>query len=167
MLRNCVHSGRVRNQSLIRHTAWWRHMRHHCLIRPNRPRARNLGRNRFAKPNRNRFQIFGFHAIDLSNLKPVSRNRRNLLGRWFRLRNRQVTVLLLCFVWFIATALTASFVCGNANFCSSFTVNMRVIQSKSLLLWQRKQFSEVTHQTLPKSTLQKYFIATALTASTA
>ena len=57
-----------------------------------------LGRNRFAKPNRDRFQIFGFYAVDLSNLKPVSPNRRNLLGRWFRLRNRHVTVLLLCFV---------------------------------------------------------------------
>jgi len=33
--------------------------------------VRLLGRNRFAKPNRNRFQIFGFYAIDLSNLKPV------------------------------------------------------------------------------------------------
>ena len=39
------------------------------------PQLRHLGRNRFAKPNRNRFQIFGFYAIDLSNLKPVSRNR--------------------------------------------------------------------------------------------
>ena len=31
----------------------------------------DLGRNRFAEPNLNRFRIFRFSAIDLTNLKPV------------------------------------------------------------------------------------------------
>jgi len=65
---------------------------------------KHLGCNRFAKTNQNQFQIFGFYAIDLSNLKPVSRNRRNLLGRWFRLR----TVTWLCCY--------CVFVCGRFEF---------------------------------------------------
>ena len=39
--------------------------------------SRNLGRNRFAKPNWNRFGIFRFSTICLSNPNPVSWNLTN------------------------------------------------------------------------------------------
>ena len=39
--------------------------------------TKNVGRNRFAKPNLNRFMIFRFRTIDLLNLKPVWWNHPN------------------------------------------------------------------------------------------
>ena len=82
---SCTVTWRHTASTSLDHTRWFAHARTHV----------RLGRNRFAKPNRNRFRIFEFYAIDLSNLKPASRNRRNLLGRWFRLRNRHVTVVIV------------------------------------------------------------------------
>jgi len=74
---------------------------------------------------------------------------------WFRLRNRHVTVLLLCFV---------------SGRCEFLYVIHGVYESntkqKSALVINKTIWRSY-NQTLPKSTLQKYFIATALTASTA
>jgi len=63
-----------------------------------------------------------FHAFDLSNLKTVLQTAETFSGDGFV--SKTVTWLCCYCVMFVV----------DANFCSSFAVNMRVIQSKSLLL---------------------------------
>jgi len=62
-----------------------------------------LGRNRFAKPNLNRFRIFRFSAIDLTNLKPVWGIRVKPFSRRITRTNQDRGwwnwVILCIFVW--------------------------------------------------------------------
>ena len=85
---------------------------------PDCVRNIHLGRNRFAKPNRNRFQILGF-------MQSICRiwNRFHKTGETFSGDGFICETITWLYCYWVLFAV-------DANFCSSFTVNMRVIQSK-------------------------------------